>query len=160
MVTMKNTIQELQQIISEYNQKFSDIPESDFGTKPLPHKWSKKEVLGHLIDSAQNNLRRFICGQYETSAPHIVYDQNFWVEANNYAKANSKDIIALWALINGRISAILDQMPPSNYYKTCNTSSDSTQLRSLEWLAEDYVRHLKHHINQIIPDSFDLVYSA
>jgi hypothetical protein len=158
MVTIKNTIQELQQIILEYTPKISAIPEEEFAAKPLPHKWSKKEVLGHLIDSAQNNLRRFICGQYEESPPHIVYEQDFWVAANGYAHANKEDMIQLWCLINERICSVLDTMPSANYSRTCNTSKESLQLRSLEWLAEDYVKHMKHHINQIIADYFDVIY--
>ena len=158
MVTMKNTIQELQQIINDYAVKISAIPEKEFAAKPLPNKWSKKEVLGHLIDSGQNNLRRFICGQYELSPPHIVYEQDFWVQANGYANANKGDIIQLWQLINERICIVLDTMPSTNYSKTCNTSKEPSQLHSLEWLAEDYVKHMKHHLNQIIPDSFDVIY--
>lgn len=158
MVTIKNTIQELRQIVVDYTTRISAIHEKEFAAKPLPNKWSKKEVLGHLIDSAQNNLRRFICGQYELSPPHIVYEQDFWVQANGYVNANKEDIIQLWRLINERICSILDTMPSANYSKTCNTSKESLQLHSLEWLAEDYVKHMKHHLNQIIADSFDVIY--
>src|SRR5690348_6887220 len=108
---MKPTIQELDQIIQTYSKKLRAIAEKEFSAKPLPNKWSKKEVVGHLIDSAQNNLRRFICGQYETAPPKIVYDQNFWVTSNGYADADSAEVITLWELINKRIISVLNQMP-------------------------------------------------
>lgn len=155
---MKETIEELDQIISEYAKKISAIPETEFSAKPLPNKWSKKEVVGHLIDSAQNNLRRFICGQYESAPPKITYDQDRWVASNNYQATDSSEVIALWNLTNKRIVAILRQMPPSAYAMTCNTGKTDTQLYSLEWLAADYVRHMKHHLNQIIPNSFEINY--
>lgn len=158
MVTMKNTILELRQIIFEYCVKIADLPENEFTAKPLPHKWSKKEVFGHLIDSAQNNLRRFICGQYESSPPHIIYDQDFWVQANDYGHMNKEDLIQLWRLINERICSVLQTMPPANYTKMCNSGKESIQLHSLDWFAEDYVKHMKHHLNQIIADSFDVIY--
>ncbi len=158
MVTMENTIQELRQIITEYAEKISSIPDAELTNKPLPHKWSKKEVVGHLIDSAQNNLRRFIAAQVASSPPHIVYDQDFWVESNNYAEANKEDIILLWRLINDRICSILAGMPERNYTKLCKTGDESSHLRSLAWLAADYVKHMKHHLNQIIPNSFDITY--
>ena len=151
---MKKVTEELQQIVADYTTKISSIPEKEFTAKPLPNKWSKKEVLGHLIDSAQNNLRRFICGQYESTPPHIVYQQDFWVSANAYNEARSEHVIQLWNLINHRICDILNTMPKDNYDKSCNTG----QLHSLQWLAEDYVKHMKHHLNQIIPNSFDVVY--
>ena len=151
---MKQTARELRQIISEYEIKIKAIPESELSAKPLPHKWSKKEVVGHLIDSAQNNLRRFICGQYEIQPPVIVYQQDFWVETNQYQQMPSSDILQLWKLLNQRICEVLENMPEANYTKECNTGS----LHTLEWLASDYVKHLKHHINQIISGSFDVIY--
>lgn len=155
---MKKVTEELQQIVAEYSARISSIPEKEFSAKPLPNKWSKKEVLGHLIDSAQNNLRRFICGQYEVTPPHIIYDQDFWASANAYHSSKSQDVILLWQLINNRVCNVLNTMPADNYGKVCNTGRTETQLHSLEWLAEDYVKHMKHHLNQIIPNSFDIVY--
>lgn len=155
---MKQTIHELDEIVHEYFKKISAIPEAEFSAKPLPQKWSKKEVLGHLIDSAQNNLRRFICGQYESTPPKIVYEQNLWVISNNYLDADSAEVIMLWQLINKRIVAVLSQMPSSAYSMKCDTGSSNSQLHSLEWLAEDYVRHVKHHLNQILPKSFEVKY--
>lgn len=151
---MKTTVQELDQIVNEYAEKFSLMAEEEFDAKPFPDKWSKKEVVGHLIDSAQNNLRRFIVGQYENVPSKIVYDQDFWVNINGYQRMNKSEIIQLFQLINGRISAVLTNMPESNYQKNALTS----ELHSLQWLAVDYVKHLKHHLNQIIAGSFDIIY--
>ena len=151
---MKLTIQELNSIISNFKPRFEKISDADFSAKPLPHKWSKKEVLGHLIDSAQNNLRRFICGQYESQPPVIIYQQDFWVAANQYQDMRKDALINLWELLNLRICAVLAAMPAENYGKECNTGS----LHTLEWLAGDYIKHLKHHINQIISGSFDVIY--
>jgi hypothetical protein len=110
--------------------------------------------LGHLIDSAQNNLRRFICGQYETQPPVITYQQDFWVAASQYQSMQQEEVVQLWRLLNLRICATLENMPEENYSKECNTGS----LHTLQWLAGDYVKHLKHHINQIISGSFDVIY--
>lgn len=156
---MKNVTGELGELISEYTEKFNAIQDSEFSSKPNPHKWSKKEVVGHLIDSAQNNLRRFIVAQYESKPPNIVYDQDFWVNANGYQRMKKEEVITLWRLVNERICDILNTMPENNYTKQCNTGGTEIQLRSLQWLAEDYVKHMKHHLNQIIPGSFNIVYT-
>ena len=155
---MKAITTELRKITGDFSVKISAISEQEFSTKPLPNKWSKKEVLGHLIDSAQNNLRRFVCGQYESTPPKIVYDQDYWVKANNYQQSESQEVVAMWKLINNQIATILETMPASSYPKECDTGKNSVSLHSLEWLADDYVKHLKHHLNQIIPNSFDIVY--
>lgn len=157
MVTTKNTAQELSQIISEFSIAIKNIPDELFSAKPNSDKWSKKEVLGHLIDSANNNLRRFICGQYEDH-PKIIYQQDFWVTANNYQSIEKENIIQLWNLINYQICEVLQNMPIENENLMCNTGRDKVELHSLVWLADDYVKHLKHHLNQILPKSFPISY--
>lgn len=157
MVTMKNTINELSKIVSDFSTAINKISDESLSVKPKPEKWSKKEVLGHLIDSANNNLRRFICAQYEPS-PKIVYQQDFWVTINNYQHVKKEDSIQLWRLLNQQICEVLRTLPSENASLQCDTGKDNVQLRSIPWLAEDYVKHLKHHLNQIIPSSFDITY--
>jgi hypothetical protein len=154
---MKPVTEELAAIVNDFTLKLDAVSAEQFFSKPLPHKWSKAEVTGHLIDSAQNNLRRFIVAQY-TNTPHIVYDQEFWVNANAYQDMNKADIILLWKLINERICAVLVTMPEAAYSKTCNTGKDEESLHTVEWLAHDYVKHMKHHLNQVLPGSFAITY--
>jgi hypothetical protein len=155
---MERVAQELQQIVRKYTEVFNDLSEKEFSQKTRSDKWSRKEVVGHLIDSAQNNLRRFICGQYETTPPHIIYEQDFWVKANGYGNMNSQDVIQMWKLINLQICTVIRSMPAANHTRLCNTGKGTESLQSLKWLAEDYVKHLKHHINQVIPYSFNITY--
>jgi hypothetical protein len=157
MVTLTNTLSELRQILGDYSEKFETLPEVLFSAKPHPHRWSKKEILGHLIDSGQTNLRRFICGQYE-SAPRIVYAQDFWVAANSYQNIPKENLIQLWRLLNEQICEVLRTMPDRNASLLVDTGKEEPQLHSIAWLAEDYVKHLKHHLNQIIPGSFVISY--
>jgi hypothetical protein len=156
-MAIENTIQELTRIIDEYVPVFSQISDGDFELKRDAKKWSKKEVLGHLVDSAHNNYRRFISGQYETS-PKIFYEQDFWVTVNDYQSMNTADLISLWRIINHRICIVLSNTTEDRLTKLVDTGKDRKSLHSIEWLAEDYVKHLKHHINQIEPKSFDIVY--
>ncbi|MEQ1588076.1 MAG: DinB family protein [Cyclobacteriaceae bacterium] len=154
---MEKTANELQEIITSFSPKIKVISSGEFNAKPNPAKWSKKEVLGHLIDSAHNNLRRFVAGQYEQE-PNIVYDQDFWVRANDYQHMRDSDVIELWRLINERIVATLKNMPPEYYARACNTGKQSPSIHTIQWLASDYVKHLKHHLNQIIAGSFNITY--
>lgn len=156
---MKTTIDELLDIVVSYAIKIKDIPEMEFSAKPLANKWSKKEVLGHLIDSAQNNMRRFIVAQYETTPPpKIIYDQDFWVRASNYQQMKKEDIVTLWTIVNQQLAGVLRNMPRAHFSHTADTGRLKTELHTLEWLAIDYVKHMKHHLNQIFPSSFDVVY--
>lgn len=154
---MEKIATELQEIIHTFSIRIKAINIEEFNAKPNPNKWSKKEVLGHLIDSAHNNLRRFVVAQYEQQ-PNIVYDQDFWVNANDYQNMPDAEVIALWKLLNKRIIAVLSKMPVENYDHTCDTGKISPSIHTLQWLAADYVKHLKHHLNQIIKESFNITY--
>ena len=73
----------LKNIVEEELHRFAEIYEEDWAYKISPEKWSKKEILGHLCDSALSNIRRFVVTQYKENE-NIVYDQDFWVKAQNY----------------------------------------------------------------------------
>ena len=146
---MKKITEQLQEIISEYSEKLGQISETDFSIKPLPEKWSRKEELGHLIDSAHNNLRRFMVAQYETN-PKIVYEQNRWVHLAGYQNQSSEELVVLWKGLNLQVVEVLKSMPEKNFCRQCNTSKTEIELHTLEWLAEDYIRHIKHHLHHIL----------
>lgn len=158
MVNMNDTITELRSLIETYHRRFLEVEEDALSAKPRPEKWSRKEVIGHLVDSAHNNLRRFICGQYEDSANAIVYDPDFRVKANDYENLESTRLIHLWKLVNEQICRVLAAMPEKAYTRTCNTGFNGEQLHELRWLANDYIKHLKHHLNQVFPGEFNLTY--
>src|SRR5664279_3432566 len=103
---MENSIQQLQSIIAGYAEQLNSLSEERWMYKPNPAKWSMKEVLGHLIDSAQNNIRRFIVAQYE-DRPMIVYAQDNWVTAANYQSYMTYDLVDLWVLLNKHICQVL-----------------------------------------------------
>src|SRR6185437_8437165 len=107
---MQETIQQLQSIIDKYTPQLLSIHEDIWSAKPNPAKWSKKEILGHLIDSAQNNIRRFIVAQYEDN-PNIAYAQDTWVTASDYQNYVTKDLVDFWILLNKHICMILKKLP-------------------------------------------------
>ena len=146
---MKNTVTQLLNIVEEYSEKLRQLSEEDISLKLHADKWSKKEELGHLVDSAHNNLRRFIVVQYETN-PKIVYDQDTWVRITGYAYQPSTQLINLWILLNLQICYVLEGISAEAGERMCDTGKENEQLRSLNWLAEDYVKHLLHHLHHLL----------
>jgi hypothetical protein len=118
---MEDIITALKQSIVEYAPLVSKIMEPEFSHKPSAAKWSKKEILGHLVDSAQNNIRRFIVGQYD-DLPKIVYKQDDWVALTNYQQYPSDRLIELWVLINQHFCMILENMEPESSKRLCETN--------------------------------------
>lgn len=145
---MKQLADHIQRTVEEHIGLIGNISDSAFGRKSSPERWSKKEILGHLVDSAQNNLQRLVRGQYEQT-PKIVYDQDAWVRNSNYQGYDREKLISLWVLINGHYCHILRAMKPEHVEKQCDVGKSGVDLRTLKFLAEDYLTHMIHHLSQI-----------
>jgi UTP-glucose-1-phosphate uridylyltransferase len=142
---METIAKHLDAHISQYLPDLRSIDENLLSNKPSPSKWSKKEIIGHLIDSAECNIRRFAVSQYEDS-PTINYKQNEWVSINNYQQWKSNELIDLWYLLNRQICEILKNTSSEKAQRICITQ----ELHTIEWLAQDYIKHLKHHMHQVL----------
>jgi len=135
----------LEAIIDQHTAALHAMLKDKLAYKPSPTKWSKKEIIGHMIDSAQNNIRRFIVAQYEDE-PYIVYKQDDWVSISNYQNYDTTNLINLWQLMNKHLAAVLKNIPAEKMQRRCRTQ----EMHTLEWLAEDYVKHLRHHLHQVL----------
>ena len=142
---MNDFIEKVEYTLREYYPRLQQISEQDFDVQTKTGGWTKKEILGHLVDSVQNNIRRFMVAQYETE-PHIVYAQDYWVTAANYRQYPSGQLLTLWSALNQHAIIILKNIPPGLEKRTCITEA----AHSIEWLAQDYLRHLLHHLHQVL----------
>ncbi|WP_106794441.1 DinB family protein [Aquimarina sp. Aq78] len=145
--------------ISEITQKLShllemgaklihDSSENELKSKPSPNKWSKKEILGHLIDSGINNLQRFTEIQFENKPYKIrKYNQNELVNANHYNEANTDEIVSFWLAINERIKKVIKLQ--DEYTLAYQIEINEGEKSDFKFLIEDYVDHMEHHLDQI-----------
>jgi hypothetical protein len=145
---MKNkTIERLKYLCNIIPPLLSAIDEQAFSFKPAPNKWSKKEILGHLIDSANNNHQRFVRARFE-DVPTIFYQQDNWNKYGYYNLVGSEQVIALWAAYNNYLAELISHIPEEALGRECKT--DDGKSHTLEFLINDYVDHLEHHLKQIV----------
>lgn len=142
---MQSIALELESILGQTMGPLQTISEDKMTYKPSPAKWSKKEIMGHMIDSAQSNIRRLIVSQYEET-PKIVYNQDKWVALSGYQNYDTLSLIRLWCLLNNHFAIILKNMSPEMAQRQCQTEN----LHTLEWIAQDYIKHLRHHLHQVL----------
>lgn len=145
---MKAVAEQIGKTIDEATARIHSFTDAEFHAKPHRDKWSRSEILGHLVDSAQNNLQRFVRAQYEDD-PHIIYYQDDWVRLQQYSDYDREELVTLWRALNNHLCRVLSVMDPVMYGKTCNTGKDGPELHDLKFIAEDYLAHLKHHLKQI-----------
>ncbi len=145
---MSNHASALQALITSHLEILKAYSETEWAAKPNPTRWSKKEIVGHLIDSAQNNLRRFVVTQYAANQ-NIVYDQNQWVALQHYQTTATIDLLDLWRLLNFQIARVIENIPPEQLTQTCDTGKNGPELYALDWLIKDYLAHTQHHLRQV-----------
>ena len=140
-------VKRLEYLCTIIPQLLTEIGEPAFSLKVVPQKWSKKEIIGHLIDSATNNHHRFVQIQFE-SQPLIPYDQNQWNKSNFYQQIEGKQIIDFWTIYNKQLVEIIKRITEENLLKEFKTI-DNKKL-TLSFLINDYVEHLEHHLKQVV----------
>ncbi|WP_426477021.1 DinB family protein [Chryseobacterium sp. CBSDS_008] len=138
----------LKNIIDNELQRLQNIPEEEWSYKSSSEKWSKKEIIGHLCDSAFTNIRRFVVTQYKENE-NIVYDQNFWVKAQDYQNVPISDLIDLWKSLNYQIVHVVENIPDEALQRACDTTKTEPRVYTLEFIINDYVDHLQHHLKAI-----------
>ena len=153
--------QALRKIIHDTATEMALISTQDFDHKDHPNKWSKKELLGHLIDSAYNNHQRFLRATTQTDFIFQGYDQDQWVKQNNYQNRPQEEVIDTWVTVNQHLAVLLEGLPKAllhrettqhNFHNICMHHPNPGEPRSLAYLIWDYLVHLEHHLAQILPD--------
>lgn len=140
---------QLRQQLTLLTDFWNACSELELSIHPGPGRWSRKEILGHLIDSALNNHRRIV-GASLAPPPHQLrpYDQDAWVRVADYQHLPCADLLALWTNLNHLILHLIDRLPAhllKHEYLTLNGNPTT-----LHWLISDYALNLEHHVRQII----------
>ena len=147
---LKNVKQRLLKNITDIPSKFLSFSEDELREKTAPGKWSKKEILGHLIDSAANNHHRFVKAQIEEDPFKIIsYQQNSWVAVQNYDKMDSGSLVTLWKSYNHHILWIISNFDKNKLKTRWMMEDNEDSGETILFLIKDYVDHMDHHIKQI-----------
>jgi uncharacterized damage-inducible protein DinB len=149
---MKSSAAKLQNAINRCLADFTTILEDEWNQKPQAERWSKKEILGHLADSAFNNLQRFVRGAYEENFK-IVYAQDQWVRVQQYQEMPLKEVQELWVVLNKQIVHILLNYPEDRRGIRSDIALSGTELITMEEIAVSYLEHMQHHLDQILTTS-------
>ena len=145
---MKQISTHLSEIVNVSSGQLKKLSPQDWEFRKAPGKWSHKEILGHLIDSAANNHQRFVRAQYGDKTP-ISYDGNAWVNVEKHHDAPTENLIGLWSFYHLHLAHIISTIPKEKF--NVLFYADAEEPKTLEWLVQDYMHHLVHHLRQILP---------
>jgi len=137
----------LNDVIERGERDLNGISNADASVPAIEGGWSRKQILGHLIDSASNNHQRFVRAQLENELRWPGYDQSGCVRVQRFQEAQWSDLLGLWAGYNRFLAHVLAGVPEAKRTTSCWIGNNP--VMTLEELAADYIRHLEHHLDQI-----------
>ena len=118
-------------------------------------------MIGHLNDSASNNHQRFVRANFKDDLCFPGYRLEEWVTLQDYQHSSWQELLELWRSFNLLIAQVMQQTPEEKLEKS-RTEHDLDKIAffrvppdqpvTLAYFMEDYIKHLEHHIIQILPD--------
>jgi hypothetical protein len=144
---MKELSEKLISVIDAAEPRLRQISEPESEKPVLSGSWSRKQVLGHLIDSASNNHQRFVRAVLQSSLDFPGYEQDENIRLQAPQQADWLLLISLWAAYNRYLAHIIARLPASKLETPCRIGSGAPV--TLKFLATDYLTHLLHHLTQI-----------
>jgi DinB superfamily len=144
---MKELSRKLRSVIDAAEPKLRNTNPADTTKPVLAGGWSRKQVIGHLIDSASNNHQRFVRAALQASLDFPGYEQDECVRVQAPQETDWELLVSLWAAYNRYLAHVIAHLPESKSGTPCRIGSG--EAVTLDFLAQDYVKHLLHHLRQI-----------
>src|SRR5258708_13783681 len=120
---MREAIQDFRNIIESSSNRLLEISEEQSAIHPAPGKWSPKQIVGHLIDSAANNHQRFVRAQFKDDLVFVGYEQEEWVAVQQYQRESWPELIQLWKSFNLHIAHLVEHIPEEKLKRQCRNHS-------------------------------------
>jgi len=147
-MTPSETADALRRAVETVLPRLRALSDERASKQPASGKWSAKELIGHLIDSATNNHNRFVRGILDPEVRLPKYEQEGWVRVQGYATADWGALLDLWRLYNLHLARVIERIPAAEVGTPCLIGDNPPM--PLGELAADYVRHLEHHLGQVL----------
>jgi len=146
MVGSMEVVGKLKQLVAQAPSLLMALSPDEVSAQPAPGKWSKKQELGHLLDSASNNHQRVVRAQVEEQPSLSDYDGDRWVTLHNYQAMEWSEIIERWRVMNQQLIRAASSVAPRALERKLTVGG---KIMTLGVLLNDYVDHLLHHIRHI-----------
>lgn len=155
---MQDFLEDFRQTIHTASERLRLISAEESSTSQQPGKWTTREIIGHLIDSAANNHQRFVRAQFTDDLVFPGYEQEEWVAAQAYRDEDWLQLIQLWQLYNQHLVHLISRAPADtlsklrhkhNLHEIATQPVPVDEPTTLEYFMRDYLVHLKHHLRQV-----------
>jgi DinB superfamily len=156
---MDRVISEFRETINRATQRLLSISDEQSQQAAEEGKWSPKQIIGHLIDSASNNHQRFVRAQFKDDLVFQGYDQEGWVRVQRYDEESWPMLVQLWSAYNLHLAHIMAHASEENRTRLRHEHNldqiawqtvDVDEPVTLEYFMRDYIGHLENHLRQVL----------
>ena len=145
----QNLSERLRNAIDTEGPRLASLSEAEAAVRGANNEgWSPKQELGHLIGSATNNRVRFVVAALERAYTGPTYDGPGWVKIGGYADSSWVDLVDLWMRSNQALARAIEHIPEERFSAPCKIGGGDEV--TLDFLIEDYVLHMQHHLDHIL----------
>lgn len=130
-------------IIDSFHEHLQNTQVEISDIKLSQEKWSLREIIGHLIDSASNNHQRFLRLQFGDLLHFPAYDGEEWIRTQKYNGMDWNLLVTLWYSYNCLLIHVIENVDET---MLDNVWAKGEDVISLNQLINDYYRHLVLHI--------------
>jgi len=162
---MQHYVRDLQSIVERAATELLALSDAQSRLHPAPGKWSPREIIGHLIDSASVNHQRFVRAQFQDDLVFAGYEQDAWVKVQHYNDVALPELVTLWRSLNQHLARVMAATPEAvrlaeharhNLDAIASKAVPADKPATLDYFMADYVGHLKHHLRQILGPDWDV----
>jgi hypothetical protein len=155
---MIDYVEDLRTTVVHAFGQLASVADEAAARRPAPGKWSAKEIVGHLVDSASNNHQRFVRAQFQKDLVFPGYEQDEWVVVQRYQDAPWQDLLTLWREYNLHIARVIEAIPLEtrirehtrhNLHERAWQPIPRDRPATLDYFMRDYVGYLHHHLRQV-----------
>jgi hypothetical protein len=133
--------------VDSFRRALLELPPESAGTHWRAGGWTRKQIVGHLLDSAANNRQRFVRAATEGAYTGPTYEQAAWVAAHGYDGQTWETLLRWWDAEHEILAAVVDLIPEERLEASCTVGANVPA--TLRFLIEDYLAHQRGHIAQI-----------
>jgi hypothetical protein len=158
---MEDVLEDFRRTVEEAAARLLLMSEEESARPRAEGKWSAKEIVGHLIDSASNNHQRFVRAQFQKDLVFPGYEQEAWVRAQGYKDEPWPLLVQLWRSFNLHLAHVMERSPEGarlasrdrhNLHQIGWVRVGEGEPATLEYLMHDYIGHLKNHLRQVLAE--------
>jgi hypothetical protein len=159
VITEPTCARRLRDALAAAEPRLRAISDADSARPRAPGKWSPREIIGHLIDSAANNHQRFVRATMQDDLVFPGYEQERWVSLQRYATTPWKELLDFWFSYNRHIARVMAAVPDEprlrvrakhNLDDIATHAPKTPEQATLDYFMLDYVDHLEMHLRQIL----------